>query len=47
MYTQAIEGYIGLVIKNLNYTVPYYRLYLIYYFYSYFSTIKTDLIIYF
>ena len=47
MHTQAIKGYIGLVIKGLNYTVLYYKLYLIYHTHNYFSTIKTDLIIYF
>jgi hypothetical protein len=40
-------GYIGLAIKSLNYAILYYRLYLIYYAYNYFSTIKTDPIIYF
>ena len=43
---QAIKGYIGLVIKGLNYTVLYYRLYLIYYICNYFGTIKTDSTIY-
>jgi hypothetical protein len=47
MYTQVIEGYIGLAIKGLNYTVLYYRLYLIYYAYNYLSIIKIDPIIYF
>ena len=47
MYTQVIGGYISLAIKGLNYTALYYRLYLIYYTYNYFSTIKTDFIIYF
>ena len=37
-----MEGYIGLAIKGLNYTVLYYRLYLIYHAYNYFSTIKID-----
>jgi len=36
----------GLVIKGLNYTTLYYRLYLIYYTYNYLSTIKTDPTIY-
>ena len=47
MHTQAIEGYIGLAMKGLNYTILYHRLRLIYYAYNYLSTIKTDLIIYF
>jgi len=42
MYMQAIEGYIGLVIKGLNYTALYYRLRLIYHAYNHLGTIKTD-----
>ena len=37
----------GLVIKGLNYTTLYYRLYLLYYAYNHLSTIKMDLTIYF
>ena len=37
----------GLVIKSLNYTVLYYRLYLLYYARNYLSTIKIDPITYF
>ena len=47
MHIQVIRGYMGLVIKGLNYTTLYYRLYLIYYIYNYLSTIKTDPTIYF
>ena len=36
----------GLAIKGLNYTVLYYRLYLIYYAYNYLGTIKIDPTIY-
>ena len=32
----------GLAIKGLNYTVLYYRLYLLYYAYNYLGTIKID-----
>ena len=39
-------GYMGLVIKGLNYTVLYYRLRLIYYAYNHLSTIKTNPTIY-
>jgi len=46
MYTQAIKEYIGLAIKGLNYTILYYRLYLIYYARNYLSTIKIDPTIY-
>jgi len=46
MYTQAIEGYIGLAIKDLNYTALYYRLHLIYHACNYLGTIKTDPTIY-
>ena len=46
MYILAIGGYIGLVIKGLNYTALYYRLRLLYYTYNYLGTIKIDLTIY-
>ena len=47
MYIQAIKGYIGLVIKGLNYVILCYRFCLIYYAYNYFGTIKIDLTMYF
>ena len=36
----------GLVIKGLNYTILYYRLYLLYYTRNYLGIIKIDFIIY-
>ena len=46
MHTHAIGGYIGLAIKGLNYTILYYRLYLIYNSYNQLGTIKIDLTTY-
>jgi hypothetical protein len=46
MYTQAIEGRMGLAIKGLNYATLCYRLRLLYYARNYLSTIKIDLTIY-
>ena len=47
MHTLAIGGYIGLVIKGLNYTILYYKFCLLYHAYNHSCIINMDPTIYF